>query len=295
MQRKLGSYLFASGDRPSARTVFDDRIADVDSLCENDLKDLYKVLMQENIKLKYTNHALLSELEQLKKENINLEDRITPLHSMAASNHLIAEQYSALRRNVKLLQDQNEQLRKEIAELKAMSEEYDRRFTLLEARDKPITVREVIRILEHCICFEAVGKSFTKFRDGSFSFEAIAGNSDKNIKNSLLLTQQKYGITSKHINLMNYLKDCGDYTAHSDRPFLTKNEWMEILLSDEDEDESYDSVDAQSAALAVNLKSDLLSALEKFFPSPGDGVLWEIVDYTERKKKVPVLNLVDRK
>ena len=137
---------------------------------------------------------------------------------MTASNHLIAEQSSELRRNVALLQDQNEQLRKEIAELKAMSEEYDRRFTLLEARDKPITVREVIRILEHCICFEAVGKSFTKFRDGSFSFEAIAGNSDKNIKNSLLLTQQKYGITSKHINLMNYLKDCGDYKAHSDRP-----------------------------------------------------------------------------
>ena len=63
MQRKLGSYLFASGDRPSARTVFDDRMADVDSLCENDLKDLYKVLMQENIKLNFTNHALLSELD----------------------------------------------------------------------------------------------------------------------------------------------------------------------------------------------------------------------------------------
>jgi regulator of replication initiation timing len=261
---------------------------DVDGLSETQAKDLVKNLLGENMQLKFSNNTLISELEKFGKENSDLNEKISFLHSKATSDHLIVEQNEELKRNIELLQNENEQLKHENAMLKAKLAEFESRISQLEARDKPITVREAMRILEHCICFEAVKKSKRKFRDGNYNFAAIAANGDEDTKNALKTAQQNCGITANHIKTMNFLKDCGDFSAHSDRPFLTKKEWSELLLGDDDEDES--SFDDSEEA---KVKTDLLSALEKFFPTPVDGdVPWQIVDYTEAKKKVPVLKVV---
>ena len=247
-----------------------------DGQSETEATELCKLLLEESTELKFANHALLSKLDEFQKGNSDLHDKINSLHSKATSDHLIVEQNEELKRTVELLQNENEQLKKENALLKAKLAEYENRISQLEARDKPITVREAMRILEHCICFEAVGKSKTKFAAGNYSFLAIAGNDDEKTKKALETTQQKYGITANHIKTMNFLKDCGDYTAHSDRPFLSKKEWIEVLLGGEDGEDGDESTfnDSEEAELAIKvkgIKTDLLTVMEQFFPAPVDG------------------------
>ena len=269
---------------------------DLDGLSETEAKELCKLLLEESTQLKFTNHALLSKLDELQKDNSDLHDKINSLHSKATSDHLIVEQNEGLKKTVELLQNENEQLKKENSLLKAKLAEYENRISQLEARDKPITVREAMRILEHCICFEAVGKSKTKFAAGNYSFLAIAGNDDEKTKKALETAQQKYNITANHIKTMNFLKDCGDYTAHSDRPFLSRKEWKEVLLEGEDGDDN-DYEEAELASKVKAIKVDLLCVMEQFFPAPvDDDVPWQIEDYTSKKtKKVPALKLVDGK
>ena len=45
------------------------------------------------------------------------------------------------------------------------------RLSLLESR--PINVRETMKILESCICFEATGKSLRKFKRDDYNLDVI--------------------------------------------------------------------------------------------------------------------------
>jgi regulator of replication initiation timing len=131
--------------------------AHFDAMPEPDVRRLCSFLLQENTELKIHNNAIQSTLKSLSKENCELKDTISDLHSKAISNHLLAQQNDDLRQTLEGLRIENEILKAENEMLKIKLADYEKRLSAVESRDEPITIREIIRVLESFICLEAAG------------------------------------------------------------------------------------------------------------------------------------------
>ena len=239
-------------------------------------------LQSVNTNLKRINESLWLSLKNCRIEKSNL---IEAYKSKTISDHLLVEQNEELKRNFKLRQVENKRLQEENSMLRAILTALETRLSLLEARNNPITIRDAMRILERCICYKAVG-SRKKFRDGRYSFSAIEKKGEKEYIDNLERIKSEYGITARHMDKINYFKECGDYSAHSNRPHLTKKEW-EALLQDEDEDEDESAIDEETPQSHIG--TDLLAALANFFPISNENEPWVIEGEPWEKKNIVLM------
>ena len=172
----------------------------------------------------------------------------------------------------------------------------EKRISDLEARDKPITVRDAVRILETYICLDAVGGSIKKFKKGNYNLDAIFKTSDPMVTAKLSNILSDRGLSKDHLATISYLKDCGDYGAHAIRPAMSEDHWIEALTGEDlneasEADDKNDEQEKQLALAAVKIKTDLLSVLEYYNPCPATGGVWEIKHPVDKPMKVPVLKL----
>ena len=85
------------------------------------------------------------------------------------------------------------------------------------------------------------------------------------------------GLTEDRLDVLSYLKDLGDYSAHSTRPILTRNEWDKFITDEDDE-------------MSINSKKiELLNALQHFIPIKSPDEFWNIGDPVDKNKKIPTL------
>jgi regulator of replication initiation timing len=248
--------------------------AHFDAMPEPDVRRLCSFLLQENTELKIQNNAIQSTLKSLSKENSELKDTISDLHSKAISNHLLVQQNDDLRQTLEGLRIENEILKAENEMLKIKLADYEKRLSAVESRDEPITIREIIRVLESFICLEAAG-SKTKFRKGHFNFDVIAKQGDQSVKTALATVTARHGFTPDHFNMMSYLKDCGDLN-------LTKA----FIGDGASEDSALDDDELETA----QIKKELLDVLGTYIPCTSSEV-WNISDPVARPMKVPNLVL----
>jgi hypothetical protein len=267
---------------------------DVDSMSDAQRGAFIVFLVGENTELKLLNGTLIAEIDTLSKKNTTLIEKNSDLHSKATDAHLLAEQNEELKKSVELLQAENSLLKSENELLKNKLAEYEERIAVLEARDEPITIREAIRILESFICLEAVGNSKTKFKNGLYNFDAFSRYGDSANQSDLKDVLTKRGLTFDHCKVMAYLKDCGDFGAHASIPNLTKDEWFQVILGDEEAEASiFDNEKEKNELLAAaSIKRTLLSVLEHYIPCPtSNDEFWNIKHPVAKPMKSPVLNL----
>lgn len=135
------------------------RHIDVENMSEADLRINFKIILDENTQLKLVNCAIAEKLKELSNDVVKLTDKNGELHAKAISDHFLIEQNVNLSQIVEELRKENLLLKTENEMLRNKLNEYEKRISVLEARDEPITVREAVRILEAYICLEAVGGS----------------------------------------------------------------------------------------------------------------------------------------
>ena len=139
------------------------------------------------------------------------------------------------------------------------------RLRAIEERDTPITIREMMRILERSLCMDAAG-SKSKFRK-YFNIDKIKTSTDVHIQQALNRILQERNLGEDHLDAIAYLKDAGDKSAHDGRPVLCKLEWIRLLneaLTDEGDSQ---------------IVGDLVAALEHYIPCPGnENDPWAVTD-----------------
>lgn len=184
-------------------------------------------------------------------------------------------------------------MKSEVEILRDRLNDIDKRLSNLEASGEPITVRKAVRILEAHICLEAVGGSKYKFRKGNYNIDAISKTADPVVTAQLSRILSTRGLSTDHLTMIAYLRDCADFGGHANMPAMSKVEWIEALTSDDvteasEADERNDEEEKQRALTAVRIKTDLLSALEAYNPCPPGGGVWEIKHPVYKPTKVPV-------
>ena len=145
----------------------------------------------------------------------------------------------------------------------------------LEERYSCTTIRKAIKILETCICLEAVGGSKRKIRSGFYNINRIQSSNDAVVKTSLQKVLIQRGITEDHIAMMEYFKESCFSTAP-----MTRDAWDEWITEDELQEASVlDDSDPEKADLLANIKikKELLCALEYYQPCQ-PGQKWILTD-----------------
>jgi regulator of replication initiation timing len=283
---------------------------------EKTTKDYCIFLMNENMTYKFQNQDLTAKIQAAQSDVAWDLQKSAVLQSLLTQAYLLTEQINELKSTIVSLQAENELLKAEnkllkdslvdymtrlevleeseedyksrIEVLEESKQDYKSRIDILENRDKPITVREAIRVLESFICLEAVGGSKTKFKNGNHNVESILKKGTYTIVYQKVLTTRK--LTADHMAVLSYLKDCGDFEAHASRPKLTKTEFYELVLGgDEEQVSEFD--DAEAVAMMKNIKKDLLNLLEHYAPCPGNGP-WDIKDPVAKPMKTPTMKLL---
>lgn len=165
-------------------------------------KELYCGIIEENKKI-IKNHEIC--IEQLKNDNIALNDKITNMEN----------------RIVKLA-NHNEKLENDINELKKI-------------RIEPISIREGFVVLEKFILFEIMG---SKKQARKFHIQELFKLPEYEQKCNDFLT--KYNLTIEHIEFIRDIKKHGNISAHQ-KPDLTKEEFENITISlaKDDEDKMF--------------------------------------------------------
>mmetsp|Transcript_14448 Transcript_14448/g.13051 ORF Transcript_14448/g.13051 Transcript_14448/m.13051 type:complete len:273 (+) Transcript_14448:89-907(+) len=240
---------------------------DFDKMSEEELKKLCQLLIIENNSLKLS-------LLNISGENKTLNEKLSSILIKANTDHLIIEQNDSLKELVKQLQEENfnlknDELRKQLDEQKELISSHENRIKALEDNNKPITIREAMRILERHICMEVAGSknSFRKL----FNFEKIKICNDSTYKTKLEGIFQSLGLTEDHITLLHYLKDTGDYVVYVSRPVYTFDEWKNLMTD-------LLSSDADDMDNAAELANDLLDALKVYIPPTTSTEPWIIND-----------------
>lgn len=190
---------------------------------------LNQALINKDVELNLLRKELY-DIEKLKAEIINLMTVNTTLTNKLETSNV---------RTDKLEQD--------VAELKT--------------RDKPITVREAMRILEKYICLEVAG-SKTKLKK-CYSIEKIKDGTVSEYKTKLEEIKVKYGMTDDHFDMLAYFRETGGFCANKIRSVLTRENWNLAIMEEDDNDD--DKI----------IKLKLLEVLERFSPCESNE-LWKL-------------------
>jgi hypothetical protein len=195
-------------------------------------------------------------------------------------NHFFLEKFHpAFRDEIELLKQQNKELRDKIGALNT-------RVIALENRDVPMTVHEAMRILEAHICLEAAG-SKRKYIRGHYNFEKIR-NGETDVQTRLATILSDHGLTNDHLNMIDYLKDNSDFSAHHNRLLLTPLELTNILLEDETNETS--SLD-EEVVQENNIKKKLLQVLLSYIPCDDENNTWNLQHPIHKQQKYPVCQM----
>lgn len=147
-----------------------------------------------------------------------------------------------------LLIEKNEELVNRLTKVEA-------RLANVEARDKPISFREAMRMLERHICFAAAGGSKTQFKK-YYCLDKFKSAGD-DMQSKLNAELSKLGLLDVHLTELAYLKDVGDFAIHHLRPQMTVAKWDASLVSDLDDSEPDE----------VATRKQLLQALWTYMPT----------------------------
>lgn len=207
-------------------------------------------------------NELLRERDELLRRNALLEQEVQRLSAEAgvvnfAKLQELEEEVEEtrslnedLQRTVEVLRKENQELTTLVQELRGQLMSLAKRVSDLEKRDSPITVREVVRRLEGCICLDVAGSkkkakalfNFAKFKEHG-RFEAITKVVDPRVT-----------------VLIDWLKDCGDRAAHDERPILDLATFQALI---EDVDDDKDEVEAKVQLIALLRKYKLVNNEDK--------------------------------
>jgi hypothetical protein len=151
----------------------------------------------------------------------------------------------------------------------------DSRMEKLEARYDSITIREVMRILERHICLAST-LSKTKFKK-FYNIDKINKSNDTDLQARFQAEKLRIGLSNAHINMLDYLKHCGDLSAHH---YLTFDEWTDVIQLPIDPE-----IDDSETADENKVRRELLLALSRYILVELDGGKWKIEDpcYTPRQ------------
>lgn len=255
---------------------------DLSKFTNDELVEFAKQLNEENIGLKIENARLTQRLHKEVTEN---QDRAT-------ANHLLVENIGQLKAYIAELEKENIELKaansalsERLATTEASVVTLTERVAKLESEHvAPISIREAMRLLERWICFNAVNKSKTKFKTDCFNFDKIKNCGDQQIQTRLAGTLSSLNLRKEHLNMLAYLKDCGDYVAHSPSN-LSLSEWT--ALASEEESSELDEEDLKLVKTENSLKRDLFAALSSLLGLSDSGQLL-FSDPIEKPKGIPV-------
>ena len=215
------------------------------------------------------------EYQELLRTNKELKDQVMILEGNNGVLRITMDQKDGV---IDALRKENELLRLKIVELEGKLGSVEKkldcamnRIDELEARDSPITVREAMRVLESYICLAIVG-SKSKMKMGKL-YNLTNINGEASLKSKKLEVMTELGIEEKHLNMLAYLKDEGDNSAHDKRPVYTRIEWNTVIIDAEDDSEE-----------EKNVKLKLLHCLEHYIPPPTTGG-WPLIGALEKKGK----------
>ena len=207
-----------------------------------------------------TKRILVLELQvtELNTENKDLQAHVTQLKA----------ENKDLQAHVTQLKAENKDLQAHVTQLKAENKGLDVRLRAVEGRDIPITIQELMRILERSLCLEAAC-SKSKFKR-FFNIDKIKTSTDDEIQAALNRTLQERNLGENHLEAIAYLKDAGDNSAHDGRPVLCKSELIRLLT------EALTPVTAEDGSQIV---MELVAALEHYNPCSGnEDEPWVITD-----------------
>lgn len=230
----------------------------IHQLCENEK------ILHETI---YANKKVVEDFkkdnEELKKENDKLIIRINLLEK---ENEELRKENGELKKRVDLLESELRETKNELQETKnyfdIMMKMMLQKIDVIESRDKPITVRECMVILEQHIMFEILGsKNKLKELKRCGLTKVLELDEYKVSVNTYLTT---HNITRKHMEVLTSLKNKGNLSAHARRPMFKRKEWDDLII------ESVDPSDR-------NIGLELLKLLETYCVLDDDDDEWQLV------------------
>ena len=195
-------------------------------------------------------------MNSLTSETSNLINNVKTLRVDLA---FVQEKIIFLELEVATLKTDIINLNTEIISLKTENSSFNDRLLAVESRDTPITIREAMRKLEGSICRDAAG-SGTRYKTYC-NIKKINGASETGIQTALKQVLLARHLTSDHITALGFLKKCGDYQTHQQRPVLSKSLWPNLL-----ETALCQGCDENEAKFNSQLAQGLFSALEYYNP-----------------------------
>jgi len=219
---------------------------------EKDMREKEKEL--DSLRKRLT--ALQSENDVLKEKIGELEAKVRELQ---AERTVLAEKMATLAAENVELKKEVSSLREDLASAAAIHTQdiagLTNRISALESRDRPITVREIMRTIEKHVSL-AVAGSKTQAKT-YYNFDRIGR--EPNLKAAL-----DNLVTADVQSMIGRLKDNGDDAAHDKRPPTTLEE-LETFLVDEDDNHRKEVLNLAKTYL-VDPASGLLSFVKPFSP-----------------------------
>jgi hypothetical protein len=222
------------------------------------------------------------ENAQLKKSLATMKNTNKELQDKQLQYHFHVEEIDNLKMLAAELRLENAALKIEKDLLIEKLDTFEARLHAVETRDEPKSVREAMRILERHICL-ASAPSTSQFKKKFYNFDKINTSKDLVVQARLKTELTRVGLSNDEIEMLGYLKDCGDFSAHCERPQLTFSEWEEFIQSPTIGSEVEDSETLEENAAKLRL----LAALSSYIPVESNRH-WKIEDPIE-KPKAPVL------
>ena len=188
------------------------------------------------------------EYQDLLKINKELKEKVILLES---NNNVLRITMDEIDLCIDTLKRENEMLKAKISELERKLANLESRLVELESRDSPNTVREAMRVLESHICLAIVGSKSKMKMNKLYNLANINGDPTLKVRKEEIMAF--LGIEEKHLNMLAFLNDEGDNSAHDNRPVYSRTEWETVII-DEDEDEEEEKT----------IKLKLLKCLEHY-------------------------------
>ena len=186
----------------------------VSELNKDQLITLINSLNEQNASLIMALHGSNVANASLQSERAHFVAELAKLHEVQYNDYL--------KKVVVELQTENALLREEKVQLMARLSAVEERLATVEARDKSVSVREAMRMLERHICYVAAGSN-NKFK--TFYCLAKITSEDTDVYGRLQDELKRLGLEKDHLVELSYLKDVGDFATHHQRPQMTYEDW----------------------------------------------------------------------
>ena len=175
--------------------------------------------------------------------------------------------YKKQEKLIEELQKENKELEQKIKDQTSHIEQQntridnlERKLILLEKRDTPITIREIMVALEKQILMEIFGSK--RKAKGFHLVQVLKRRKYKSKRNEFF--NENPTITKEHLKNIINLKEPDNLSAHHERPTYTRQEWNDIIKDYSDDDDD----------LKINI--EILQFMEKYY-KPDNNMNWNIV------------------